>query len=308
MKKFLNKKMSVKSVLIIVAVVITVMATLGSVGMNVWATLSPDIRIVYNGVPATLVDGNGNIVYPLMYNGTTYLPVRSLSNLLGIGIRWDGGTRTVNIGGSSGGGGGGGGGGTVNPPPSTGGTISSSGGSVGVSYATQFSFSPNQSGIWEIRTSNNNGDPYLTIYDARGNIIGENDDGAGDLNSLIFVYLHAGNTYTIQAGYYANGSGSYTLNVSRLPNLSTGNTRITGATLYAFTPSRSGQWTFRTSNNTGDPWIAVLDSGGYQLGYDDDSGDGFNALLRINLNSGTTYIVYAGFYGGGSGSYTLNVS
>lgn len=59
------------------------------------AYLNYDITVTYNGNTQTLKDAAGNTVYPVSYNGTTYLPVRAVSNMLGIEVEWDGATRTV---------------------------------------------------------------------------------------------------------------------------------------------------------------------------------------------------------------------
>ena len=62
------------------------------------AYLNYDITIKYNGEVQNLTDAGGNRVYPISYNGTTYLPVRAVSNMLGIGVDWDGATQTVLLG------------------------------------------------------------------------------------------------------------------------------------------------------------------------------------------------------------------
>lgn len=58
-----------------------------------------NIRIIVRGKEVTPKDGNGNIVEPFVYEGTTYLPVRAISNALGEDVDWDGDTNTVYIGG-----------------------------------------------------------------------------------------------------------------------------------------------------------------------------------------------------------------
>ena len=58
-----------------------------------------NIRIVVHGKEVTPKDVNGNIVEPFIYGGTTYLPVRAISNALGEDVDWDGDTNTVYIGG-----------------------------------------------------------------------------------------------------------------------------------------------------------------------------------------------------------------
>lgn len=66
------------------------------------------VKLLVNGETVTPRDPNGNVVDPFIYNGTTYLPVRAVSNALGAEVGWDGNTKTVIInmdssGGSTGG-------------------------------------------------------------------------------------------------------------------------------------------------------------------------------------------------------------
>ena len=44
-------------------------------------------------------DASGNAVDPVIYNGTTYLPVRGIASALGLEVDWDGVTKTVYLGG-----------------------------------------------------------------------------------------------------------------------------------------------------------------------------------------------------------------
>lgn len=62
---------------------------------NIQVQLSPDITVKYNGEAQTMSDVNGNPVYPLLNGGTTYLPVRAVSNMLGVDVEWDGAAQTV---------------------------------------------------------------------------------------------------------------------------------------------------------------------------------------------------------------------
>lgn len=48
--------------------------------------------------PVVLEDAKGNPVEAFIYNGTTYLPVRAISQVFGSPIQWDGKTRSVYIG------------------------------------------------------------------------------------------------------------------------------------------------------------------------------------------------------------------
>ena len=61
------------------------------------ALLNQKLTIKYNGVEQSMKDANGDTVYPISYNGTTYLPVRTICNMLGVDIEWDEQTNTVSI-------------------------------------------------------------------------------------------------------------------------------------------------------------------------------------------------------------------
>lgn len=62
------------------------------------AYLNPGIKIVYNGQTQSMTDASGKVIYPISYNGTTYLPVRAVSGLLDVDVSWDGATSTVFLG------------------------------------------------------------------------------------------------------------------------------------------------------------------------------------------------------------------
>ena len=58
----------------------------------------------YNNIKITLdnkeivpKDANGQYVEPFTIEGTTYLPVRAISNALGLGVEWDDSTKTVKL-------------------------------------------------------------------------------------------------------------------------------------------------------------------------------------------------------------------
>ncbi len=62
------------------------------------ATLDyPGIKIVVDGKQITPKTESGKTVEPFAIDGTTYLPVRAISNSLGMAIDWDGKTKSVLI-------------------------------------------------------------------------------------------------------------------------------------------------------------------------------------------------------------------
>lgn len=57
-----------------------------------------DIKVTLDGKPVELKDATGKTIEPFTYNGTTYLPVRAVANLLGVNVKWDGDTSTIYLG------------------------------------------------------------------------------------------------------------------------------------------------------------------------------------------------------------------
>ena len=54
-----------------------------------------DIQVTLDGDPVNLVNADGEAVEPFAIDGTTYLPVRAVSNALGLDVGWDADTNTV---------------------------------------------------------------------------------------------------------------------------------------------------------------------------------------------------------------------
>jgi len=196
-------------------------------------------------------------------------------------------------------------------------TLPGSGGSFSANGSTEFTFTPNQSGEWVIETSDNGeSDPYIEIYDSRGNKIASDDDSGGEYNAYVAVNLDAGATYTINVEFFMGATRSCTLTVSQMRGSSAtnipgggGRFTISNASELSFTPNQSGEWVFETSNNgDSDPTLEIYDSRGNKLAEDDDSGDEYNAYIVVQLNAGTNYTVKVGFWMGDTGNCTLTVS
>jgi hypothetical protein len=191
-------------------------------------------------------------------------------------------------------------------------SIPRGGGSLQIFGRTTLPFTPSQSGMWEFRTSGNVGDPLLTLRDSAGTQIARDDDGAGGLNSLIRIYLEGGVTYSLEAGFFASGTGSYTLTVTPLQSYTIpsggGSVQVNGTTTFIFTPNRSATWEFLTHTNVGDPYLELYDSNGVMLAFNDDGGEGLNSFISMYLLAGETYVINARFWSTGTGSYTLTVT
>jgi len=62
------------------------------------AYLNKGVKIKLNGLAWTPKDADGNVIYPITYEGTTYLPVRAAGEAIGLKVDWDNDTQTVLLG------------------------------------------------------------------------------------------------------------------------------------------------------------------------------------------------------------------
>lgn len=65
---------------------------------TLYNVLTEGIKIVIDGKEFTATDANGTVVQPMIYNGTTYLPVRAVANAFDKAVYWDGAETTVYLG------------------------------------------------------------------------------------------------------------------------------------------------------------------------------------------------------------------
>lgn len=90
-KKEMNYMKKKRLVAILVAVsLISVFAgaAAGSLITEIRAELRHDFRIVIDGEEKTFKNVNGEKVYPILYDGTTYLPIRAVGEMMGKTVYW----------------------------------------------------------------------------------------------------------------------------------------------------------------------------------------------------------------------------
>ena len=97
MKKVLNFKVTIGQLLVICTVIFCAVTATAAAAINVTATISPEITVVYDYKPQEFTDVKGNPVYALSYDGTSYLPVRAVANMLGLAVEYDDLTKTINL-------------------------------------------------------------------------------------------------------------------------------------------------------------------------------------------------------------------
>lgn len=96
----MKKKKLIPTIALTLALVsaFTLGANASSMLQEIKAYLNTGITVKLDDKEQVLLDANGTRIFPITYNGSTYLPVRAVSNMLGIDVDWDPATQTVLLG------------------------------------------------------------------------------------------------------------------------------------------------------------------------------------------------------------------
>ncbi len=76
------------------------LATMAVPAIAAPAQLRSDFSIVVDGKDTDFKTSSGQAAYPILYNGSTYLPLRAIGELMGKNVNWDQSTKTIDISGS----------------------------------------------------------------------------------------------------------------------------------------------------------------------------------------------------------------
>lgn len=96
--KRVNKAAYFFSGMLTALLLITMITPALATGLSKYIEVSTGVSVYVDDVKLDPRDANGNPVDMFIYNGTTYLPVRAISESLGIPIQWEGSTRSVYVG------------------------------------------------------------------------------------------------------------------------------------------------------------------------------------------------------------------
>ena len=179
--------------------------------------------------------------------------------------------------------------------------IPPNGGEFIVGEETLFTFTPRETGVWEITTTNSGrSDPILDLLDDRGNDIIWDDDSNGGLDARIIRLLKGGTEYQINVRFWSLSDPTtlvvHSPHVIDFPNTG-GVLDVWQETYLLFRPAQAGSWLFETSDNgDSDPVLELFDADGDWIMGDDDSGEGMNARFTATLEAGKDYYLHARFW------------
>lgn len=172
-------------------------------------------------------------------------------------------------------------------------------------------------------------DPYLRVYNARSEEVAADDDGGGELNSMLEFAAPATGNYFIEASGFADyGTGGYTLSARAGDIAADASTdmRLAPEGDYregVLSPAGDRDW-YRLTLEQGqtvrislvsatqdgfDPMAVIHSADGLELATDDDGGEGLNSWLEFTAPSSGDYFFEArGFTEDAQGRYAIMVS
>jgi hypothetical protein len=180
-----------------------------------------------------------------------------------------------------------------------------------------YSVRPTQAGIVVVETRGNI-DTYLEAYDSSDNFIDNDDDSGEDYNARLEIFVQASRTYRFLLSEYYGEGGPYQIRASfrsipqstelRIDNIVSGNIREGEDYWYRVRATQTGFLVVETMGST-DTFLDAFDDSYNRIDWDDDSGDNYNARLKILAEAGKTYIFRLKGYGGyETGPYRIYAS
>ena len=93
----ISRKLSMSVICVIIMFFIVQISHASGLIEGISAVLSKEIRLTWNEETFIPKESDGAIVYPIVYNGRTYLPARFIADKAGIHVGWDDKTKTVSF-------------------------------------------------------------------------------------------------------------------------------------------------------------------------------------------------------------------
>ena len=164
-------------------------------------------------------------------------------------------------------------------------------------------------------------DPTLTLHNAAGTQLAFNDDGGPGLNSRIEFTAATSGTYFLDVGGFSSLTGGYNLStriddvsddVNTIDSIAANGSRsgainsVNDQDWYSIAMTAGQSLTFDAIGGTlSDPTLAVRNSAGTQLAFNDDFGGSLNSHISFAAPSTGTYFLDVGGFGANTGTYLL---
>lgn len=181
-------------------------------------------------------------------------------------------------------------------------------------------------------------DPYLKLADPTGNVVAEDDDGGGNLNSRIQITPKDDGEYKIIATSLNNNGGNFTLSVekaggavrkgkgdAKINDVPQGGLNIKGeltadddlgavrqgaySQVHSVRLKAGKTYAVSLESTAFDSFLRIEDSKGNNLAEDDDGGNGSDALIQFRAPEDGVYRIIATTFGQRqTGEFKLSVS
>jgi hypothetical protein len=96
MRKF-KKASLVILIVLITSIIAASMVWSISATRKVDATANDNIKIYYDGQLKAFTESDGSKISPVVINGRTYLPLRAVADLVGLGVEWESATQSIKM-------------------------------------------------------------------------------------------------------------------------------------------------------------------------------------------------------------------
>jgi uncharacterized membrane protein YczE len=197
------------------------------------------------------------------------------------------------------------------------------------SPADRWSFTLSAPTTVTIALSSSAFDTFVCLFDSTNNLLVQDDDSGGNLNSQATISLPLGKYFIEATSFSGSGTGNYTLSLQSatiaspgpisvgqtvVGNLSTtapkGQCKFgsTPVDRYMFSLPTTGTLTIDLTSSAFDTFVCLLNGVNQVITSDDNQGSGTNSRLLVTLTTGSYFIeVTTQSSGSTGGTYTLSL-
>jgi hypothetical protein len=181
----------------------------------------------------------------------------------------------------------------------------------------EYTFEGEADQVVSVSVTSDDFDTYVTITNADGDVLAQDDDSGGSLDSLVgFLRLEESGTYTVEVSSVNSTYGSFTVSVDTTEVLTIGIgdevegelSTVETTQSYVFEGESGQSITATLISEDFDTTLALLDSNGNQIAYNDDgAGNGDSLIAFFEIPANGTYTFQVAAYSTSYGDYTLSV-